>query len=112
LIRSLRWFASHRRERGKLVVYTRELCAKVCLPFACDGKIRVNLEKSSHYVLISCSTLAHVTSINRTFKVLRDRNFAAKIQDAVGLYLNPPDKALVLCVDGATETESSRAFSN
>ena len=35
----------------------------------------------------------------KTFKVSRDRNFAAKVEDVVGLYLDPPDKALVLCVD-------------
>jgi transposase len=34
-----------------------------------------------------------------TFKLSRDKNFAAKVQDVVGLYLSPPDKALVLCVD-------------
>ena len=34
-----------------------------------------------------------------TFKISRDRNFAAKVKEVVGLYLNPPDKALVLCVD-------------
>jgi transposase len=34
-----------------------------------------------------------------TFKISRDRNFAAKVADVVGLYLNPPDRALVLCVD-------------
>jgi transposase len=28
-----------------------------------------------------------------TFKISRDRNFAAKVEDVVGLYLNPPDKA-------------------
>jgi hypothetical protein len=33
----------------------------------------------------------------KTFKVSRDKNFAAKVEDVVGLYLNPPDKALVLC---------------
>jgi transposase len=38
----------------------------------------------------------------KTFKVSRDRNFATKVQDVVGLYLNPPDKALVLCVDYAS----------
>ena len=34
----------------------------------------------------------------KTFKVSRDKHFAAKVEDVVGLYLNPPDKALVLCV--------------
>ena len=28
-----------------------------------------------------------------TFKISRDRNFAAKVKDVVGLYLDPPDKA-------------------
>jgi hypothetical protein len=29
----------------------------------------------------------------RTFKVSRDKNFAAKVEDVVGLYCNPPDAA-------------------
>ncbi len=35
----------------------------------------------------------------RTFKLSRDHQFVEKLTDIVGLYLNPPDKALVLCVD-------------
>jgi len=34
-----------------------------------------------------------------TFKLSRDKHFLEKLYDVVGLYLNPPDKALVLCVD-------------
>jgi transposase len=34
-----------------------------------------------------------------TFKLSRDPDFVHKLRDVVGLYLNPPDKALVLCVD-------------
>jgi transposase len=33
------------------------------------------------------------------FKLSNDPNFEAKVRDVVGLYLNPPDRALVLCVD-------------
>jgi transposase len=40
-----------------------------------------------------------------TFKISRDRNFAAKVKDGVGLYLNPPDKALVLCVDEKSQIQ-------
>jgi transposase len=36
---------------------------------------------------------------SRTFKVSRDPKFLEKLTDGVGLYLNPPDKTLVLCVD-------------
>ena len=35
----------------------------------------------------------------RNFKLSRDKQFVEKLTDVVGLYLNPPDKALVLCVD-------------
>jgi len=34
-----------------------------------------------------------------TFKVSRDRKFVEKLTDVVGLYTNPPDKAIVLCFD-------------
>jgi transposase len=35
----------------------------------------------------------------RTYKVSRDPNFTAKVKDVVGLYLNPPEHAIVLSVD-------------
>ena len=34
-----------------------------------------------------------------TFKVSNDPQFEEKVVDVVGLYMNPPDKAMVLCVD-------------
>ncbi|MDQ7839615.1 MAG: IS630 family transposase [bacterium] len=34
-----------------------------------------------------------------TFKLSREPNFVRNLRDVVGLYLNPPYKALVLCVD-------------
>src|SRR5207253_10723166 len=34
-----------------------------------------------------------------TFKLSKDPKFVEKLTDVVGLYLNPPDKAAVLCVD-------------
>ena len=42
----------------------------------------------------------------KTFKVSRDKNFTAKVEDVVGLYLNPPDKALVLCVDEKSQIQA------
>ncbi len=42
----------------------------------------------------------------KTFKVSRDTNFVAKVEDVVGLYLNPPDKALVLCVDEKSQIQA------
>ena len=37
----------------------------------------------------------------RQFKLSRDPQFVEKLTDVVGLYLNPPDKALVVCVERA-----------
>src|SRR5215510_13425187 len=37
--------------------------------------------------------------LHRTFKLSRDPKFVEKLTDVVGLYLNPPEKVLVLCVD-------------
>ena len=37
--------------------------------------------------------------LSRTFKLSRDAKFLEKLTDVVGLYMNPPDKALVLCLD-------------
>ena len=34
-----------------------------------------------------------------TFKISNDPQFVDKVRDVVGLYLDPPEKALVLCVD-------------
>jgi transposase len=42
----------------------------------------------------------------RTFKLSRDKAFVEKFTDVVGLYLNPPDKALVLCVDEKSQIQA------
>lgn len=42
----------------------------------------------------------------RTYKVSRDPAFAAKVQDVVGLYLNPPEHAVVLSVDEKTSIQA------
>ena len=42
----------------------------------------------------------------RPFKVSRDPRFAEKLTDVVGLYLDPPEKALVLCVDEKSQIQA------
>jgi transposase len=41
-----------------------------------------------------------------TFKLSTDPLFVEKVRDVVGLYLNPPDKALVLCVDEKSQVQA------
>jgi transposase len=40
------------------------------------------------------------------FQLSRDPLFVEKVRDIVGLYLDPPDKALVLCVDEKTQIQA------
>ena len=40
--------------------------------------------------------------LTRTFKLSNDPQFVEKLVDVVGLYLNPPEHALVLCADEKT----------
>lgn len=72
----------------------------------------------------SCRTLARQTglsspTVNRIwrafalqphrqkhFKLSTDPFFVEKVRDIVGLYLNPPDKALVLCVDEKSQIQA------
>jgi transposase len=41
-----------------------------------------------------------------TFKFSTDPQLEAKVRDVVGLYLNPPDKAIVLCVDEKSQVQA------
>ncbi len=40
------------------------------------------------------------------FKISNDPQFEEKVRDIVGLYLNPPDRALVLCVDEKSQIQA------
>lgn len=40
------------------------------------------------------------------FKLSNDPHFEEKVRDIVGLYLNPPDRALVLCVDEKSQIQA------
>jgi len=42
----------------------------------------------------------------RRFKISNDPLFEEKVTDVVGLYLNPPDRALVLCVDEKSQIQA------
>lgn len=42
----------------------------------------------------------------KTFKISKDSHFVEKVKDIAGLYMNPPDKALVLCVDEKSQIQA------
>src|SRR4051794_38059559 len=41
-----------------------------------------------------------------TFKLSTDRDFVAKVRDVVGLYVAPPERAIVLCVDEKSQIQA------
>jgi transposase len=66
--------------------------------------VRVGIAPSAvHKIWKAHALKPHLT---RTFKLSRDPNFVAKVEDIVGLYLNPPDKALVLSVDEKSQIQA------
>ena len=44
--------------------------------------------------------------LTRTFKLSNDPRFEEKFWDVIGLYLNPPDRALVLCCDEKSQCQA------
>ncbi len=44
--------------------------------------------------------------LTRTFKLSKDPQFEPKFWDVIGLYLNPPDRALVLCCDEKSQCQA------
>ncbi|MDT4850309.1 IS630 family transposase ISPpu1 [compost metagenome] len=44
--------------------------------------------------------------LTRTFKLSNDQHFEEKFWDVIGLYLAPPDKALVLCCDEKSQVQA------
>src|SRR5271154_351319 len=57
---------------------------------------------SVHKIWVAHGLKPHLT---KTFKLSRDPNFVAKVEDIVGLYVDPPDKALVLAVDEKSQIQ-------
>jgi hypothetical protein len=56
-------------------------------------------------VCSACGRQARSSHLSRTFKLSKDTQFEAKSWDVIGLYLDPPEKALVLCCDEKSQCE-------
>jgi len=86
-----------------------------------DATLQTKPAGSTHW---SCRTMAKAQGISKatvnriwkshhlqphrtkSFKLSRDPKFLEKLTDVVGLYLNPPEKALVLCVDEKSQIQA------
>jgi transposase len=77
------------------------------------GRTRWSVRTMARHAQVSPATVQRLWSANdikphltRTFKLSKDRHFEAKFWDVIGLYLNPPDKALVLCCDEKSQCQA------
>ena len=86
-----------------------------------DATLQTKPKGSTHW---SCRTMATAQGISKssvsriwrghnikphrteTFKLSRDPKFLEKLTDVIGLYLNPPDQAIVLCVDEKSQIQA------
>ena len=61
---------------------------------------------SEHSVLRIWRAYGWKPPLVKSFKLSKDPMFVEKVRDIVGLYLNPPEKAIVLCVDEKSQTQA------
>ena len=91
--------AAHHRGQGAAVVARHAACAegRDALECAAAGQGGGAQSRATvHRIWQKYGLQPHRVD---TFKFSRDPDFDAKLADVVGLYLDPPERALVLCVD-------------
>src|SRR6201994_69083 len=78
-----------------------------------NGRRRWSIRSMSRHVGISASSVQRIWSKNdlkphrlKTFKLSNDPKFEEKFWDVIGLYLDPPAKALVLCCDEKSQCQA------
>lgn len=102
--------------RGRKATYGAEKIKSIV-----DATLRTKPKGMTHW---SCRTMAKAQEVGKstinniwrshnlkphrtkTFKLSRDVNFLERLTDVVGLYLNPPRQAIVLCVDEKSQIQA------
>jgi transposase len=102
--------------RGRKPVFQIDKIAAIV-----DATLQTKPEGMTHW---SCRTMAHSQGVSKstvnniwrahnlqphrteTFKLSRDPKFLKKMTDVVGLYLNPPQQAIILCVDEKSQIQA------
>jgi transposase len=102
--------------RGRKPVYAMDKIAAIV-----DATLQTKPAGMTHW---SCRTMAEQQGVSKstvnniwrahnlqphrteTFKLSRDPKFLEKMTDVVGLYLNPPQKAIVLCIDEKSQIQA------
>ncbi len=112
----LKNFGKVRPGRGRKRVISDEKIAEIVdttLHTKPDGETHWSVRTMAAQAGVSKSTVQEVWSgrgikphLVKTFKLSNDRHFEEKLIDVVALYLNPPDKAVVLCVDEKSQIQA------
>jgi len=102
--------------RGRKPTYDLDKIAAIV-----EATLQTKPEGMTHW---SCRTMARSQGVSKstihniwqahhlkthrveTFKLSRDKKFLEKMTDVVGLYLNPPQEAIVLCVDEKSQIQA------
>lgn len=102
--------------RGRNPIYSREKVEEIVattLQSKPKGKTHWSCRSLAQEVGVSKSTVNNIWRSHnlkphrvKTFKLSRDPHFLTKLTDVVGLYLNPPEQALVLCVDEKSQIQA------
>ena len=77
------------------------------------GRQRWSIRSMARHAGVSASSVQRIWSSNeikphrvKTFKLSNDPRFEEKFWDVIGLYLDPPDHALVLCCDEKSQCQA------
>ena len=77
------------------------------------GRVRWSVRSMAREAGVSKSTVQRIWNHNEikphrleTFKISNDPNFEEKFWDVIGLYLDPPERALVLCCDEKSQCQA------
>ena len=102
--------------RGRPATYTPDFVEKVVattLTEPPDGSTHWSTRTLARELGVSHGTVHRIWRQRRlqphrtsAFKFSSDPQLVEKVRDVVGLYLNPPEKALVLCVDEKTQIQA------
>lgn len=92
---------------------TVEMIVQTTLSPPPAGRSRWTTRLLARKFKVTSATISRILRANglkphlvRTYKVSRDPEFAEKVKDIVGLYLCPPDNAIVLSVDEKTSIQA------
>lgn len=92
---------------------TVEMIVQTTLSPPPAGRSRWTTRLLARRFKVTSATISRILRANglkphlvRTYKVSRDPEFAEKVKDIVGLYLCPPDNAIVLSVDEKTSIQA------